>query len=95
MRTLFQAKCLFNMRVGLESASHTLFGQDLRKIVLARRADADSTQIVPQGGLSRGFEQHALSHAKRSAHASADAPCKGNTARAVLRKSYWGENGFG
>ena len=35
--------------------------QDLRKIVLARRANADSTQVVRQGGLSRGFEQHAAS----------------------------------
>ena len=35
--------------------------QDLRKSVLAGRADEDSTQIVPQGGLNRGFEQHAAS----------------------------------
>ena len=38
-----------------------IYGQDLRKIVLASRADTDSTQIVRQGGLSRGFEQHAAS----------------------------------
>ena len=37
--------------------------------------------------LSRDFEQHALSHAKRSARASADALCKGNTAEAIFRKA--------
>ena len=48
--------------------------QDLRKIVLVRRVE-------------QGFGAACCEPAKRSAHARADPPCKGNVVREILRKS--------
>ena len=65
---------------------NTAYGQDLSKTALARRTFDASTQNSTARKVEQGFRTACCEPAKRSALASADPPCKGNTARAVLRK---------